>query len=371
MKRTLCASVIALLSVVVSPSATGTGGPDLRPPYPPSPVITGVRWASVDSVVRRAPGSDNWPLTWADDGHLYTAYGDGNGFEPKVPGKLSLGFARIVGGPDHFTGINIRSATGEQTGDGPRGRKASGMLMVEGVLYMWVRNADGAGHGSRLAWSKDHARTWQWADWEFTELGYPCFLNFGRNYDGARDEYVYTYSPDTPSAYREADAVVLARVPRGRIADRGAYEFFETMSNQGEPIWTEDIARRGPAFTFRGGCNRMAVTFNRPLGRYLMTMRSRARAGGRNQFSIYDAPEPWGPWTTVYYTEEWEGQRLVSGSAGWGEAQHLPAKWISEDGLTLYLVFSGDDSFSVRRVDLVSSGTVELREAASIGARRP
>ncbi len=365
--RRLCASAgitltIAAALVLGDEAQPGTGqvtAGSSGPPYPPSPVITSITWAPAESIVRRAQGSDNWPLTWADDGHLYTAYGDGNGFEPKVPGKLSLGFARIVGGPDHFTGINIRSATGEQTGDGPRGRKASGMLMVEGVLYMWARNADRSGQQSQLAWSRDHGETWQWSDWKFAELGYPCFLNFGRNYAGARDSFVYVYSPDTPSAYRETDTVVLARVPRGRIASRDGYEFFETMSNQGEPIWTEDIARRGPAFTFRGGCNRMAVTFNCPLGRYLMTMRSRARAGGRNQFSIYDAPEPWGPWTTVYYTEEWEGQHLVSGSAGWGEAQHIPSKWLSDDGRTFHLVFSGDDSFSVRRATLTISDSRE------------
>lgn len=360
----------------------GAGPPTPRPlrghpgladpaPYPSSPLIRGVRWAAVETVVRRASGSDNWPLTWADDDAIYTAYGDGSGFEPRLPVKLSLGFARVTGTPADFRGINIRSVTGERTGDGASGEKASGLLMVEGVLYMWVRNADGAGCGSRLAWSTDHARTWHWADWEFTELGYPCFLNFGRNYDGARDGYVYTYSPDTPSAYREADAVSLARVPKGRIADRGAYEFFRSRDVDGRLTWTADIGQRGAVFVFPGGCNRIDVVYNHPLGRYLMTMRSRGRVGGRNHFSIYDAPEPWGPWTTVFYTEEWEGGPIPAGAGGWGEAQHFPAKWISEDGLTLYLVFSGDDSFSVRRVDLVSGGTVELREAASIGARRP
>ena len=31
-------------------------------PYPPSPVITGVKWAPVEQIVRSAPGSDNWPI---------------------------------------------------------------------------------------------------------------------------------------------------------------------------------------------------------------------------------------------------------------------------------------------------------------------
>ena len=182
-----------------------------------------MKWAPAESIVRKAKGGDNWPLTWADDGHLYTAYGDGNGFEPKVPDKLSLGFARVEGGPADFTGVNIRSASGEHKGDGKAGRKASGMLMVDGVLYMWTRNAG----NPRLAWSTDHARTWAWSDWTFTtSFGCPTFLNFGRNYAGARDDYVYVYSHDNGNAYLPADRMVLARVPRDRIKDRDAYEFF-------------------------------------------------------------------------------------------------------------------------------------------------
>ena len=99
-----------------------------KAPYPPSPVIRGIHWAPKESIIRKARGSDTWPMTWADDDAQYTAYGDGQGFEPFVPEKLSLGFARVVGPPEDFAGINIRSATGERKGDGARGEKASGML---------------------------------------------------------------------------------------------------------------------------------------------------------------------------------------------------------------------------------------------------
>src|SRR5262249_42072471 len=96
-------------------------------PYPRSSVIQGITWAPPATIVRPARDSDNWPLTWADDDQLYTAYGDGTGFSPKVPEKLSLGLARIQGGPDDFVGVNVRSPTGEQPkGDGKRGKKASG-----------------------------------------------------------------------------------------------------------------------------------------------------------------------------------------------------------------------------------------------------
>jgi hypothetical protein len=281
-------------------------------------------------------------MTWADDDAVYTAYGDGQGFDPPVPEKLSLGFARVVGTPEDFAGTNIRSAGGERRGGGDRGQKASGMISVGGVLFMWVRNAG----NSRLAWSSDHATTWTWCDWNFeSSFGCPTFLNFGKDYAGARDNYVYIYSHDSDSAYRAADRMVLARVPKGRIAERGAYEFFEGPGERGKPTWTDNIAERGAVFDHPGGCYRSAVSYDPGLKRYLWCQ---TLPGGdtrfRGGFGIYDAPEPWGPWTTAYFTEAWD--------VGPGETSSFPTRWMSADGKTIHLVFSGDDCFSVRKATL-------------------
>ena len=311
-------------------------------PYPPSPVIQGFRWAPKETIVRKARGSDTWPMTWADDDALYTAFGDGQGFDPSVPEKLSLGFSRVVGSPEDFTGINIRSATGERKGGGAEGQKASGMLSVEGVLYLWVRNSG----NSRLARSSDHARTWTWADWKFeTSFGCPTFLNFGRDYAGARDGYAYVYSQDVDGAYQAANRMVLARVPKGRIADRAAYEFFGGPGEGGMPTWTRDIAGRKAVFDHPGGCYRSSVSYDPGLKRYLWCQ---TLPGGDPRFrgglGIYDAPEPWGPWSTAFFAETWD--------VGPGETSNFPTRWMSADGKTLHLVFSGDDFFSVRKASL-------------------
>ena len=313
------------------------------PPYPPGAVIADVAWAPAGSIVRKAQGSDNWPMTWADDGALYTAYGDGWGFEPRVEKKLSLGFARIAGPPADFTAMNVRSRTGERLGDGRAGEKASGMLSVGGTLYMWTRNAA----NSRLAWSADRAVSWTFSDWRFeTSLGHPAFLNFGRDYAGARDGYVYVYSPDHHSAYEPADRLLLARVPREQLRRRDAYEFLQSLDAQGRPYWTKDLARRGSVFSHPRRTYRSQVSYHAGLKRYLLCQihpEGDARfAGG---FGIYDAPEPWGPWTTVFFTNRWD--------VGPGENCSFPTKWM--DTASAHLVFSGDDSFSVRPVTFVLS----------------
>jgi hypothetical protein len=225
------------------------------------------------------------------------------------------------------------------------------MLMVDGVLYLLARNAA----NSQLAWSRDRGKSWTWADWKFTKsFGCPTFLNFGRNYAGARDEFVYVYSPDRDSAYEVADSLALARAPKDRIHEREAYEFFAGLDGAGRQKWTRDLARRAAAFTNPGRCYRSGVTYNAALRRYLLVQpvpgaASRDRDGKIDvRFSgglaIYDAPEPWGPWTTAFFAERWD--------VGPGDTASFPTKWMSADGRTLYLVFSGDDSFSVRKATL-------------------
>ena len=315
-------------------------------PAAPSRRIPRIEWAPPETIVRRANGSDNWPMTWADDGELYTAYGDGWGFDPRVPEKLSLGFARVSGSPDNFTGHNIRSPTGESTGDGPRGRKASGMVMADGVLYVWARNAGNA----QLGWSTDHAATWTWADWKLDRgFGCPTFIQFGRNYSGATDGYVYTVSPHADDAYKPADSFDLARVPKDGITRRDAWEFFAGLGSDGLPRWTKDVNGRTPVLEKRGKCSRSGVTFVPALERYLWVVTLPAARGGPegrwSGLSVYEAPQPWGPWTNVFEADPWDVHP--------GDSASFPAKWVAPDGRSAHLVFSGDDSFSVRRASFV------------------
>jgi hypothetical protein len=313
--------------------------PLVAPPYPPSKTILGVNFAPASAIIRKAIDSDNWPITWADDDALYTAYGDGRGFEPYTDCKLSLGLAKVTGSPEELQGVNLRSADAERTGDGNKGPKASGVLMVDGVLYMWVRNTG----NSQIAWSEDHGHTWQWGFRFDTSFGSPSFLNFGRNYAGARDGYVYLYSQDGPSAYESNDAIVLARVPKDRIRQRAAYEFFARLGASGRPEWTADINLRGPVFSYPGHCQRVDAVYNPGIGRYLLAAGYNHRGG----WGIFDAPEPWGPWSTAFHTEDWG----LGGTHGY----RFPSRWISGDGKTMHLVFSGVkpyDAFCVRRMTL-------------------
>jgi len=205
---------------------------------------------------------------------------------------------------------------------------------------MWVRNAANA----QLTWSTDRGRTWEWG-WKLAEgFATPAFLNFGRDYSGARDNFVYTYSQEGASAYESDDHLLLARAPVDRLRDRNAWEFLERFDG-GRPVWTSDIARRGPVFRYPRSIQRVEAVYNPGLKRYLLAL----GYDHSSRWGIFDAAEPWGPWTTVLHADPWD----LKGTHGY----RLPSKWIDATGRELTLVFSGVkpyDAFCVRAMQLES-----------------
>ena len=142
------------------------------------------------------------------------------------------------------------------------------------------------------------------------------------------------------------------RAPKDQLRQRESYEFFQRENANGQPLWTADITQRGAVFTHQDQCRRSSISYNAGIGRYLwwqqMTVDSSSTdTRFKGGFGLYDAPEPWGPWTTVYFTEEWD--------VGPGDLGCFPSKWMSEDGRTIYLVFAGSDHFAVRRATLILS----------------
>lgn len=321
---------------------------DLQPAYPPSPVIASITWAPVTEIVRDARDGDNWPVTWAADDALYSTWGDGTGFAPKTKEKLSCGFARIEGLPPRFRGMNVRTPA-EQLGQGRDGLKGWGALAVDGSLYVAFGHANKKGGETQLAVSNDLARTWRFFDWKFVEFGLLGFINFGRGYAGARDGYVYAYSHNGPLADSPADDFVLLRVPKARLAERAAWQVFAGKDAAGQPRWSSDFAARQSVFHNIDACLRSAITYHPGLRRYLWWQAIPQPIGHRDRgdtrfeggFAVYDAPEPWGPWTTAFFTSKWD--------VGPGEHGDFPQKWMSADGKTAWLVFSGEDAFSVRQ----------------------
>jgi len=88
--------------------------------------------------------------------------------------------------------------------------------------------------------------------------------------------------------------------------------------------------------------------------RYLLAVRHGGRSG---RWGLFDAPEPWGPWTTVAYGDdfpEWVYTRDPQGAsrnrAAWMHS--FPAKWISRDGREMWSISDRGDKFNLMKVRL-------------------
>ena len=159
----------------------------------------------------------------------------------------------------------------------------------------------------------------------------------------ARDNYVYIVSQANDSAYGFSPDIVMARVPKERVADRNAYEFFAGLDGSGRPRWSADIGQRGPIFHDPHGTQRIAITYNAPLKRYILTtshLPPGVEATHTAALGVFDAPEPWGPWTTVFYEDHWS---VVNGKDCRTYHHKFPPKWMSPDGKEMWLLYSGLD----------------------------
>lgn len=347
--------MLLMLTAMASLAVCTRAAQPPTPPYPSSPVIARAEF-DFATHQRHAPGSDNWPTTWADDGHLYAAWGDGGGFGgTNSIGRVLLGVARIEGDPPRYAGRNVWGGF-EPERPAQFGGKSYGILSVGGVLYMWVAPQPNPHlDHSRIAWSKDRGATWQLAGWKFPfehALTIPTFLNFGRDYAGARDGYVYSYyihpawgpgrATKTPAHtfdVHQPGRIHLSRVPKDAILDEARYEFFTGLSAAGRPSWSHHRSRKRPVFEDANGVGwNVSVSYNPGLRRYLLaTEHTETHAG---KLGIFDAPEPWGPWTTVAYEDAWGAGHFEVTTFYWNFTQ----KWLSADGTAFTMIFTGKNS---------------------------
>lgn len=81
-------------------------------------------------------------------------------------------------------------------------------------------------------------------------------------------------------------------MPKTRIFDRHAYEFFAGKAADGEPVRTAELSRKQPVFVDAAngvGWN-LSISYNAGLRRYIQCTQHTENAAGN--LGIFDAPEP-------------------------------------------------------------------------------
>lgn len=314
---------------------------------------------------------DLWPSTWADDGGLYAAAGDGTGFARHGWSDILVG--RIDGMPStRLTGTHL--AAGDAVApiwDPPRfNRKPTGMVAVDGnadgrdELYLAVQDlrcGDEPGvfdeaPTATVVRSDDYGRTWSWGpvplfrDHVFTTV---MFLDLGRSNGGSPWVYAFGIDGNWRTSFTrivpDPTALFLARVPAASVQDRGTWEFL-TGVDDGVPRWSGDVAAKAPVladervmypdpapYGGRSGFTTVAqggVVWNAGLGRYLYSSWS------EYTHELFEAPAPWGPWRHLLSVDyghfPWQGPLSPLAKHG-GYAPTMPSKFISGDGRDLWL----------------------------------
>ncbi len=356
--------------------------PSLPPadcPFEPSTDITGVAFTIRHSDYYFA---DTWYPTWAADGNLYSPWTDGS--VPRLDGGressnsaegkyATTGQAVMIG--DDPLNLNVYSL-GLVRGDATpyKGRYPCGSLVHNGIWYYGTYclapegttrfgdtdfNWPWLGPLVGFRFSTDYGKTWietthtpekplfgETGMWGYpVKLGSPHFVDFGRDMEHSPDGKAYLVGHgaevDDPLprfanlSWISGDQIYLTRVIPGveTINDPNQYEFFGGHDEAGQPIWTNNFKQIKPLIDWNNNCGCVTITYNAPLMKYLMCVTDGWPTCAKMNSYILEADRITGPWRIVAYMKEFGEQ---------GYFLNIPTKFISSDGRTAWLCYSGN-----------------------------
>jgi hypothetical protein len=367
-------------------------------PFEQSREFSGILFTGVRSDYKLA---DTWYPTWASDGNLYSPWTDGS--VPRLDG------AREKSSSNGYTGdrTHREATTGHavMVGDDPLnlkiyilgltaadpypygGRYPCGSLAYNGVWYYgtYCLAPFGRTHygpesynwpwlgplvGFRV--STDYGKTWKETThtpekalfketgmWGYpVKIGSPHFVDFGKNMQHSPDGKAYLVGhgaihPDPNPRFANlswitGDQVYLIRVVPSieNINDMAKYEYFAGYNNNGSPIWSRDFNEIRPLLEWNDNMGCVTVTYNAPLGKYLMCVTDGWPTVEKMNSYILEADKITGPWKLVTYMNDFGEQ---------GYFLNFPSKFISDDGRTLWLCYSANFARNWRGVRIKSN----------------
>jgi hypothetical protein len=224
-------------------------------PYAKSGVIHGIRW--LNEPQHSMNDGDVWSCTWADDGNLYSVADDTAGTSsPREAWNLAI--YKIEGMPPKPVVTRVNEMKQYDRAGKGHWWKGAGLASIDGTLYLGIYSQSNpregsatkvsfnADHASVLK-STDHGQTWTPAAtvtspmFSGKEFPTPFFVQYGMDYSGAMDEYVYLVSND--GGWNNWNGMMLARVPRKEFSqlNREDWEFFSGADKRNTPSWRRDV----------------------------------------------------------------------------------------------------------------------------------
>ena len=353
-----------------------------------------------ETVLRLGGDGAGYYMTWAADDRQYATILDGSGWPEYGQHNCTHLFA-ISGNPENATFQDVPGYPDinmfDLCTDSGTAFYGTGALAVEGRIYQYLATYDQPFliadkttwpglhfNGAKLIYSPDNGHTWCNRDGStpvrresrlalsrdtlvffkepqnaFTLL---TFLQMGRNYQDNTDGYVYVYSPNG-IAEDTVNELVMFRVPKTRVSDRAAFEYFAGLRADGSANWAKDINERRVVHTFPRGWGPQpglarawawlpSVVYNKALGIYMMAncacgvgdgdvpdycgTKDEGGAARPSYLGFWIASSPWGPWIQIYEETKWTP---ADDPAVRADAAHIAPKWIAKDGTSFWLTW--------------------------------
>jgi hypothetical protein len=328
-------------------------------PFPRSSAIAGAQWSSARHAPPRNQFGDILPLAWGDDDNLYVLMDDGGTDSPKPRALWRNSFALITGAPLHNLhfrriGASPPPATWRQIRrnrrlwSGPLGSYYStGFTSVDHVFYAtqdtdWPWNVNGqfAGlHG--IAYSTDHGARWRFPAKPFpAPVGNLEWIQRGRDATAPDGN---TYAISTEREFN-ASSLILGRSKPGiaNVTDPSRWQWASGWEPAPSPwpTWSRVSKAARTILSWPGHITYPRMTYDPGLRRYLLTFTYSYGAAppavwkNGSELVIMDAPHPWGPFSFV------ARQPYFGPSNGYDPA--IPAKWISNHGRDLWLIWAAN-----------------------------
>ncbi|WP_139958305.1 DUF4185 domain-containing protein [Flavicella sediminum] len=320
---------------------------------------------------------DTFFPTWASNGNLYSPFADGTtdgATSYSADPTSSTGNVVMIGDDPQYLEIKNTARPQKAKAFPYGGRYPGGSLVHNGIWYYGTYllgvTKTTVDDGYSFGWpilgpmpgfrtSKDYGKTWTPSPlspekplfpepkeiFDPVKMGAPHFVDFGKNMEHSPDGKAYMVGMGAEEndpmprfanlSWIAADQVYLTRVTPSieTINDIKAYEFFAGHDANGKPKWTNNFDEIKPLIEWNNHMGCVTMTYNAPLKKYFMCVTDGWRSRSNMDSYILESDAITGPWKMVTYMKEFGTQ---------GYFLNFPSKFISDDGKTMWLSYSGN-----------------------------
>jgi hypothetical protein len=354
---------------------------------------------------------DTWYNTWAADGNIYATSDDATGFAGTCRSNFSVNeltgnSAASLASPYENCMTSYGVVGARQNYNDGRTWKTDGIISVGGTLYVVVtRQVDGYGgypagfqpsNDASIIKSTDNGRRWSnsfgvtnnpngaapprlpggrpgaKAMFPGTSFPTPEFIQYGQGDNPAStadggNTYVYAISNDG-FAY-DGNYYILGRVLRSKIGNLNAADWqFYTGPPGGNGMdsaaWSSNSAKATHILSVPHQLSQASIVYDAPLHTYILASAyfpftaswSGAGAAATSTWNFFEAPHPWGPWTSFFNQPTTECyfacNPSIQSTLGWYDPA-LVSKFITMGGLGNTVLTAEDFGTSSRSNDFL------------------